>query len=205
MNIKIVWSTSIALLLLTTACSTHTSTLVRNEQNIQVNKKVIPSNTKDTDTILISAKDHKEILNYLNKIALIFIPWNQSMTNVQDTINSIVNDEIGEAEATVKFRISSKELYNINDKLNKINPPILESEALTQELEDFNNKMLLTTSTAEDAVNGIVKSIDVEDLNQLEQATKRWDRAVDYYDDFDKNLDRLQKRAKDWKDYQSIN
>lgn len=205
MNTKILWSASIALLILTTACSTQTSTLMSNEQNIPVEKDRIPSKTKDTETVMISEKDHQDILNYLDKIASIIIPWDQSMTNVQDTINSIVNDEIGEAEATAKFRISSKELYSINDKLNKINSPILESGVLTQELEDFNNNMLLTTSTAEDAVNGIVKSIDAGDLEQLEKATKLWDRAVDYYDNFDENLDRLQKRARDWKNYQSMN
>ncbi|MDQ1233988.1 exonuclease VII small subunit [Paenibacillus sp. SORGH_AS306] len=39
----------------------------------------------------------------------------------------------------------------------------------------------------------------------MEKATKLWDRAVDYYADFDENLDRLQKRVKDWKNYQSTN
>lgn len=205
MNKKIICSASIALLVLTTACSSQTSTLMKNEQTIQVETNTTSSKTKDPEIVIISAKDHKDILNYLDKIASIIIPWDQSMINVQDTINNIVNDEIGEAEATTKCRISSKELYSINNKLNKINPPILESETLTQELEDFSNNMLLTTSTAEDAVNGIVKSIDTGDVEQLEKATKLWDRAVDYYDNYDENLDRLQKRAKDWKNYQSAN
>lgn len=201
MNKKIIWSMPVVLLMLTTACSPLVDTQVEEESSIQIEEETTVTDrgedrSIDKDRIIISQQEHENVVEFTDKMTVITELLDQNLFAVQDIWEALSNRELGENEFIIKFRQSEKKFKNVNDELSKIQPPVLESEILTKQFEDFYNDMLLTNATGQDAISGILEAWDMNNKDKLPQAEESWKRAWAYYDDVDQSMDDLYESIK---------
>lgn len=185
------------LLMLTTACSPLVDALVKEEPSVQVEPEAtVTDQGTNKDRIIISQQEHENILEFTDKALVIIELLDHNLFEVQDIWEALSDRKMGENEFIIKIRQSEKKFKTVDDKLSKLQPPVLESEILTKQFEDFYNDMLLTNATGQDSISGILEAINTNDKDKLPQVSESWKRAWAYYDDVDKSMDNLYKSVK---------
>lgn len=185
------------LLMLTTACSPLVDALVKEEPRVQVEPEAtVTDQGTNKDRIIISQQEHENILEFTDKALVIIELLDHNLFEVQDIWEALSDRKMGENEFIIKIRQSEKKFKTVDDKLSKLQPPVLESEILTKQFEDFYNDMLLTNATGQDSISGILEAINTNDKDKLPQVSESWKRAWAYYDDVDKSMDNLYKSVK---------